>query len=466
MTIHQPTPTLLYRVAAGDGGPGTITQLRAAQVSKHLLLVRHLLDRWAATPSGPRSGAVAGAWSDGRRGDREPLRGGAATGAWSDGRRGEPEPVRGVPDLLERARAAAPGAFREVIGAPLVGGWAAIAGRAAAQGAATEADFAHLAAIAIVAAAAAGVDGSAEIPVHGGLAVLPGLGAIEAGDAATVEVTTAGGRIVALIGGAAFEVPAGQGERRPGWLPVRRLAGESGGLAIRLDLDDLHPYRHGHHVPPANRLPEDEVDRWREVFADAWALLATHLPGRAAELAAGLRTLVPLVQTDPRSARSATIRHAFGVFGLTRPPAAHDFAVTLVHEFQHSKLSAVLDLMPLTDPADTGRYFAPWRTDPRPLAGLLQGVYAFVGVADTWRALRGPVAVAEARFAEARLQVDRGLAAIERSGALTPAGETLAAALRRTTDDLLAEPVPPPVARAAEEALARTRRAWDERNAG
>ena len=53
--------------------------------------------------------------------------------------------------------------------------------------------------------------------------------------------------------------------------------------------------------------------------------------------------------------------------------------MTLVHEFQHSKLSAMLDLVPLTDPDDHGRYFAPWRVDPRPLAGLLQGVYAFVG---------------------------------------------------------------------------------------
>lgn len=199
---------------------------------------------------------------------------------------------------------------------------------------------------------------------------------------------------------------------------------------------------------------------------DSWALLAVHLPGRAAELSAGLTTLVPLVQTDPTSARSATIRHAFGVFGLTRPATPADFAVTLVHEFQHSKLSAVLDLMPLTDPADTGRYFAPWRTDPRPLAGLLQGIYAFVGVADTWRALRGAVGVAEARFAQARLQVDRGLTAVQESGALTREGEVLAAALRRTTDSLLAESVPPEVARAAEARLVHTQQAWSSRNRG
>ncbi|MET0493207.1 MAG: HEXXH motif domain-containing protein [Actinoplanes sp.] len=437
--VHQLTPTLFEAVATGEGGPEAIARLRAAQVSKHLLLIRFLLDRWADAPEGVR-------------------------------------------DLLERSRAADPQGFASVAGAPLVGGWAAIAARAAMQDRAAPADFAHLAAIAVVAGAVTGVDGSALIPVHDGLAVLPGWGAIEAGDAPSIEVMTTGGRIVAVVGGAAFEVPSprensaappesvpfspgpGPESGQPGWLPVRRLVGDSAGRVIRLGLDDVHPYRHGHHVPPANRLADDEVERWRGVFADSWALLAEHLPGRADELAAGLTTLVPLVQTDPRSARSATIRHAFGVFGLTRPGTPADFATTLVHEFQHSKLSAVLDLVPLTDPADTGRYFAPWRTDPRPLAGLLQGVYAFVGVADTWRALRGAVGVAEARFAEARLQVDRGLTAVQESGALTREGELLATALRRTTDAMLAEAVPAPVAQAAEARLAQTRQTWRDRN--
>ena len=421
--VHHLTPALFDEIAAGDGGPQAVAALRTAQLSTHLLLIRFLLDRWP--------------------------------GAAGD-----------VPDLLERARAAAPERFGEVLGAPLVGAWTAIACRAAGRGRAVPADFAHLSSIAMVACAATGVDGSAAIRVHGGLAVLPGLGAVEAGDAATIEVVTANGRIVTFPGGSAFEVPAAPGVEQPGWQPVRCLTGDAAGQVIRPRLDDLHPYRHGHHVPPATRLPAAEVQRWQEVFADAWALLAEHLPNRAAELSAGLGILVPLVQTDPRSARSATIRQAFGVFGLTRPATAADFAVTMVHEFQHSKLSAMLDLTPLTDPADTGRYFAPWRTDPRPLAGLLQGVYAFAGVADTWRALRGAVPVAEARFAEARLQVDRGLTAIEESGALTADGAVLAAALRRTTDAFLAEPVPAAVARAAEESLAQTRRTWDERNRG
>jgi uncharacterized protein len=221
-------------------------------------------------------------------------------------------------------------------------------------------------------------------------------------------------------------------------------------------------------VPPSPRLSSEEIGQWQQLFAETWQLLEQRLPDRAGELATGLRTLVPLSQTDDRSARSATIRHAFGVFGLTRPPSPAEFAVTLVHEFQHSKLSAMLDLTPMTDPADHGRYFAPWRTDPRPLSGLLQGVYAFVGVADTWRALRdvdGISELATTRFAEARLQVDRGLASVERSGALLPSGEMLAAGLRRATDLMLAEPLPSAVTKTAEESLAQTHQRWVDRQA-
>ena len=430
-TYHRIAAPLFASVAAGGGGAEAIRELHAAQVSKHLLLIGHLLDNWPVDL--PGRDAVA--------------------------------------STLERARHAAPEAFRDVIGAPLVGSWSGIATRALEHGGAAQVDFLHLGALAVVACAAAGLDGSAELPVHHGTVVLPGLGAVEAPNATRAEAIVEAGRIVvrteASNEAGTFVVPADAAEPGRGWQPVRALRGAAAGLAIKLELDDVHPYRHGHHVPPANRLGESEVELWREVFAESWCLLAELCPERATELTAGLRTLVPLVQQDARTARSATIRHAFGVFGLTRPPSAAEFAVTMVHEFQHSKLSALLDLVPLTDPDDAGRYFAPWRIDARPLAGLLQGVYAFAGVADTWRALRGApelADLAERRFVESRLQVDRGLSSIEKSGALTPEGEVLAARLRTTTDALLAEPAAAGLVRAAEADLRRTYQIWQDRN--
>jgi HEXXH motif-containing protein len=426
LTVHALPQPLLADLAEGDGGPAAIEALHAAQVSKHLQLIGALLGQWP-----------------GHQAERE-----------------------AVTDALERARAQASDRFREVVGAPLVGAWASIANRAIRHGCAATADFTQLGALAVVACAAAGVDVEAVVPIRDGVVGLPGLGALCVGsDAASATAAVHAGRITVVVGGRRYPFPI-EGQGQDGWQLIHRLAANADRREIRLGLDDVDPYRHGHHAPPADRLAEVDVGRWQRRFTQAWRLLAQCAPARADELIAGLRTLVPLLQTE-QGARSATLRHAFGVFGLTLPPTAEDFAVTMVHEFQHSKLSALLDLAPLSDADDKGRYFAPWRTDSRPLSGLLQGVYAFVGVADTWRTLRAADGIgqqAERQFAEVRLQVDRGLSSVESSGALTAVGTTVVSHLRRATDRLLAEPVPADVARAAERALDRIRQQWLARN--
>ncbi len=424
MTYHQLSPAAFEGLASGGGGPTAIEALCSAQLSKHMLLIGHLLRVWP----------------------------------------GDTAERDAVERLLGKAREADPAAFAKVLGAPLVGGWVGIAIRAQQRDSACMDDYRQLNGLAVVACAAAGLAGAAEVPTRDGMVTVPGLGAVTVPGATSARlIAEEGGRLVVQAGQTVVRLPANLDEETPQWQPVRRLTASTGALTIELGLDDLDPYRHGHHVPPAYRLSPQAVQQWQELFAEAWRLLAERLPQRAAELAAGLRTLVPLSQLDDRSARSATIRHAFGVFGLTLPPSAAEFAVTLVHEFQHSKLSAILDLAPMTDPEDTGRYFAPWRTDPRPLSGLLQGVYAFVGVADTWRALRdepGLEELATAKFAEARIQVDRGLHSVETSGALLTSGVALAEQLRRTTDRFLAIELPPAATRAAEETLATIHRRW------
>ncbi|MEU4156497.1 HEXXH motif domain-containing protein [Actinoplanes sp. NPDC026670] len=407
-TYHQLAPEQFDLLATGGGGASGVTALLTAQRSKHLMMIGYLLSNWPG-PDGDRLAAT-----------------------------------------LDAVRAA------DVLSAPLVGAWASIACRAVRHDSFARAEFTQLGAVLVVAGAATGIDVEAEVPVRDGLVALPGVGAVPVPGGDSTRAAARDGRITVDGGPAA------------GMLPVRYLTSAYGERTIRLGLDDLDPYRHGHHAPPAPRLSAGEVARWQRLLDEAWTLLAARAPERADELAAGLRTLVPLIDQDGQSSRSATLRHAFGAFGLTRPASPTEFAVTLVHEFQHSKLSAVLDLTTLSDPDDEQRYFAPWRVDPRPLAGLLQGVYAFVGVADTWRALRGDAAsgaLAEREFAKARLQVDRALDTVEHAGALTADGRRLATRLRTVVDGFLAETVTPAAAGEAEQALERTRQAWLTRNA-
>ncbi|BCY13278.1 HEXXH motif domain-containing protein [Actinoplanes sp. L3-i22] len=418
-TYHRLPERLLTDLAAGNGGPEACRALAQAQLSKHLLLISDLLRRWTG-PAAEHDRIIA---------------------------------------ALDAARSADPAAADRVLGSPQVGAWVTIVNRAAAQGIAAPADLAHLSSVAAVTCAAAGVDTEMIIQTRDGAVSLPGLGSLTVGDRAAVTLTITNG------------VPAvGSSMAAPGndkWQPVRVLRAESRGIGIEVALDDLDLFRHGYHAPPAPRLPADEFARWQDLFAEAWQLLTDHLPDRAAELAAGLRVLVPL-RDDGRSSRSATIRHLFGVFGLTRPATAADLVVTMVHEFQHAKLSGLVGLEELTDPADTGRYFAPWRTDPRPLAGLVQGVYAFAGVADAWRALSAADGVADLavqEFADARLFVDKSLAEVESSGALTAAGERFTGELRRFADSLLAVQLPDPVTSESDRRYAAIHQRWSAANA-
>jgi uncharacterized protein len=133
---------------------------------------------------------------------------------------------------------------------------------------------------------------------------------------------------------------------------------------------------------------------------------------------------------------SATARNAFGAVAaaMAADPAA--LALLLIHEFQHVKLGAMLDLYDLFDPADDRLFDAPWRQDRRPLEGLLQGTYAHVAVTDFWRIRRqapGPCADAAAsRFAHWRVQTAKAIETLDGSGSLTLLGKRFVGAMGST----------------------------------
>jgi uncharacterized protein len=110
-------------------------------------------------------------------------------------------------------------------------------------------------------------------------------------------------------------------------------------------------------------------------------------------------------------------------------------ALLLIHEFQHVKLGAVLDLYDLFDLSDTRLYYAPWREDRRPIEGLLQGTYAHLGVTDFWRARRriaiGPAAdEAGKQFIRWQAHTATAIETLADSGALTSLGAQFVAGMR------------------------------------
>jgi uncharacterized protein len=196
---------------------------------------------------------------------------------------------------------------------------------------------------------------------------------------------------------------------------------------IRVALEDTDPYRDCHQWQALPRLTDSGYNWWQEQFQGAWREIKDTHAAYAPALAAGLTTLMPLAPAKEGSDVSATARHAFGAVATALPADPVVLALLLIHEFQHVKLGAVLDLYDLYDRTDDRLFYAPWRDDKRPLEGLLQGTYAHLAVTEFWRARQrassGPVATAaRERFLHWRAHTRDAIDTLVDSGSLTPLG--------------------------------------------
>ncbi|MBS2963240.1 FxsB family radical SAM/SPASM domain protein [Actinocrinis puniceicyclus] len=254
------------------------------------------------------------------------------------------------------------------------------------------------------------------------------------------------------------------------WLPTRSLRAGSWSLAVQ----DTDPYRDCHQWPAAGRLSDDEARHWEQCLGEAAAFLEESMPAYPPGLRAGLSTLMPLAPPPAGRDLSATARHAYGAVGLAMPGDGPTLALLLIHEFQHIKLNALLDMYDLYDTNDERRYYAPWRDDPRPLEGLLQGTYAHLAVTDYWRVRSRESAAAqreaaEIQFARWRLHTAEAVEELLRSGSLTALGERFARVMGDALAPWLDEPVGHGAAAAAQQAVQADRGAWQARrqaNAG
>lgn len=401
-------------LARGGGGQDAIGQLVAGQRSKHLILLSKVAEL-------------------ARRGDH-------------------PDDALGVAgyQLLAQVQLRDPAAAAEVIGYPSVGAWALhviLSSRTRTENAPTDTAStvsaalpgvrpSGLATVAAAAAIRAGLDAEIEVPVLGAGVLLPSLGTAEA----------AGG--TAIVAAQEAEVRSGNLRVRvrpgePGWRELRRAT--AGPLSVLVD--DLDPFR----MPtpdggPTGRLTASQLTELRDTLRAAWPVLSS---ASAAEIAAIVRVIVPHRPSKSGNFHiSISSPQVFGTVAMSRQPDKYTCAETLVHETQHLKLCALLDLVTLTRPDDGQRFYAPWRPDPRPTSGLLQGAYAFLGVSGFWREQREAAPEPEVRqrahteFARWRDGVAGVAATLLRSGQLTPSGEAFVQTMAGVLDEWQREPVP------------------------
>ncbi|MFE9405607.1 FxsB family cyclophane-forming radical SAM/SPASM peptide maturase [Streptomyces sp. NPDC006530] len=333
-----------------------------------------------------------------------------------------------------------------------------------------EAPAGGLAEIAATTALRARLGRTVTVPLRGTTLRLPGFGTVRLDVAAThAEVTAGADGFTVRAGARRIDIGwhEGMDGLTPHWRPVRLFEGEGWNVAI----EDTDPLRDRHEWPVADRLPAGEAKLWSEDLTGAWSLIRRELPAYADGVAAGLRVITPLNAPDGSDV-SAACKDAWGAIGVARPASPEQLALLIVHEFQHVKLAAVLDAVDLYDTADHDRYYAPWREDPRPIGGLLQGTYAHIAVTDFWRVRRetAPLAAergaAEAEFARWRQQTARAVEVLLGSGSLTDLGERFVGRMGETVAGWRDEAVSPAALGAAEESARRHRAAWEARTEG
>jgi HEXXH motif-containing protein len=410
---HHLPDDVFDTLAAGEGGAQALQHLAAAQYSKHLLLLRGVVD--TAEAFGHPQAAQA----------------------------------RRAYDLLAAIQEQVPGDVDAVVRHPAVGAWAWRTLRALHGGRAiVGADPGRFAALAAAAAIRSRTPCTLEIPVTDGAITLPSLGAATLPGRERAAVVRCATDVAAVFAaGGRVLVPADPDESAPGWRPLPRIVAEASGMTLHLLIDDLDPFRMPATSNAAPRLTAEDIDWWHTALREAWTLLVRYHSATAEEIAAAIRVLTPLT-APPGGHVSASSRETFGTVALSAPPDARSFALTLCHEVQHAKLAAVIDILALTRSDDGRRWYAPWRDDPRPIGALLQGSYAFLGVSGFWRRQRrhedGAAAVlAHSEFVRWQAASQCAVASLLASGQLTPAGEQFAAGMARTLHGWEDEPVPP-----------------------
>ncbi|MER5469755.1 HEXXH motif-containing putative peptide modification protein [Streptomyces sp. NPDC002685] len=514
----------LTELGRTEGGPETLGLLVRDQHTRRLLLLRAVLDAaesadrsicpaavltrlredWALLeeaerlePPAHRTGRPYGPGpGTGRTADAPPPPEGSAGPAPGAGRTAAvPQPSEGGAASGNRP---SPSPVRALLLHPFIGPWARDALRAleAGTGPRTERDtreparaLAHFGSLAAVAAARAGVSYTVRLTARDGVLTLPSLGALRTGDSGdtVVGVVHRRGRLTLRRPGETdvvvrLESCAGAWSDAPAWTPAFALPGLLPGSAA-VPLDDLDPYRTARGGPRPDTLSgpvtlaDADHKHWLHAWSGTAAVLGLGGELRLAEAVALLTCLVPLseppgsVPGRPGGSCSGTRREAFGAVLSSVPATATMFAATLVHEIQHTKLAALSEMVTLHHATQQARHFAPWRTDPRPYDGLLQGAYSHLALADffqrtalatTLPARRDAAWEQHARYQE---QVGAVLPALVGSGDLTVPGRQFVDRMVEVYERLAEQPPPRGPAARATAYVRAARTLWTQRHA-
>lgn len=445
VAVHRLPLEIVRSFARGPVQLPTIRLLMRGQLSRHALLLREVLLAARAHPEVCQAAQL----------DR-------AVAAF---------------DTVQRV---APTSAAEVLAYPFVGAWAAHCLRRLRSAHPDDGDvplwvdLAHLNAVAGAAAVRADVSVDVDLVARDGFVALPGLGRARVPGAASYGVASLARDdswwLVGLHGRTPLSPPGTASSGAAGhWEPVHVWHLGTREDPIVVVLDDVDPYRDCYRLEAAGRVGGAELARWYHLVEQAWQVLHTRHPVAAHELAAHPVVVMPLAGVPGGPGMTATARDSTLAVAMSPPHDPVGLAQSLVHEFQHSKLGALLDLVDLVDLDDRRRVYSPWRADPRPLSGVLQAVFAFVAVAEFWAAElesghAGNAPLALYTVARTRRQLITATRTLQESRALTGVGEEFVAELKEAVYALNRVDVPDRLEAFARIVNDHHRLAWRLRN--
>lgn len=150
-----------------------------------------------------------------------------------------------------------------------------------------------------------------------------------------------------------------------------------------LAMSEAHPDKQGN----ALDLGGHPASAWCSSLSRSLDLIERYMPELRAEIDLYLHQIVPVGYHD-RTHLSASYQEVIGTVYMTLHPQLMTMVEATIHEFQHNKLHAQLELDPLLHNAFYPLYSSPVRPDPRPLQGVLLAVHAFLPVARLYQLMR------------------------------------------------------------------------------
>jgi hypothetical protein len=149
---------------------------------------------------------------------------------------------------------------------------------------------------------------------------------------------------------------------------------------------EINAVDHDHRLNGRMSFVYEELDyvgvaKWEAVLEESMSYIEKVNPFLYEEIVSWTTAVVPVVSESIDVHLSATFPQSPSIMALSYTPDSVVMSEAIVHEYHHQKLNALMEITTLmTGSYKKAIFYSPWRSDPRPLIGILHGTFVFHAV--------------------------------------------------------------------------------------